>query len=188
MLTITELLRMSFRTRALCLLRRRQPCNNRINRACILSYPCNHNHPGRQKSCHATARAFHHAAPTCHVQPRIAIVGGGPAGLTLGLLLRQRGIPFTIFELRQKPSDKELAKPSGMLDLHNETGLAAIRECGLFGQFLQLAGECTEADKVADMHGNILYADKGGVSERPEISRHALTKLLSSHLPVEAIK
>lgn len=139
--------------------------------------------PSKELPCH-TARAFHHAAPTSQVQPRIAIVGGGPAGLTFGLLLHQRGIPFTIFELRQKPSDKEL----GMLDLHNESGLAAIRECGLFGQFLQLTGECTEADKVADMHGNILYADKGGVSERPEISRHALTKLLSSHLPVEAIK
>lgn len=53
-------------------------------------------------------------------QPRIAIIGGGPAGLTLGLLLHRRGIPFTIFELRQKPTDEEFARPSGMLDLHEE--------------------------------------------------------------------
>ncbi|KND86541.1 Tetracycline resistance protein from transposon [Tolypocladium ophioglossoides CBS 100239] len=120
--------------------------------------------------------------------PRIAIVGGGPAGLTVGLLLHRRGIPFPIFELRQKPTDEELAKPSGMLDLHEESGLAALRECGLYDQFLQLTGDCAETQKVSDKDGNILYTDEGELSERPEISRHALTRLLSSHLPAEAIK
>lgn len=33
--------------------------------------------------------------------PRLAIIGGGPAGLTLGLLFYKQNIPFTIFELRQ---------------------------------------------------------------------------------------
>ncbi|KAJ5190646.1 uncharacterized protein N7498_009631 [Penicillium cinerascens] len=120
--------------------------------------------------------------------PRIAIVGGGPGGLTVGLLLHRRGILSTIFELRQKPTDEELAKPSGMLDLHKESGLAAIRECELYDQFLQLTGECSEAQKVSDKDGNILHQDEGELSDRPEISRHALTKLLSSHLPAENIK
>ncbi|KAF7589553.1 hypothetical protein BBP40_004176 [Aspergillus hancockii] len=120
--------------------------------------------------------------------PKIAIIGGGPAGLTTGLLLHNRGIPCTIFELRQKPTDEELAKPCGVLDLHEESGLAAIKECGLYDQFLQLAGECSEAQKVSDKDGNILYADEGELSERPEISRHALTRLLSSCLPAESIK
>ena len=121
-------------------------------------------------------------------QPRIAIIGAGPAGLTLGLLLHKCAIPFTIFELRQKPTDEELAKPSGMLDLHEESGLAAIRECGLFDQFLKFTGECAEVQKVADMHGNILHKDEGELSGRPEISRHALTKLMSDHLPAESIQ
>ncbi|KAJ6108149.1 hypothetical protein N7523_009472 [Penicillium sp. IBT 18751x] len=120
--------------------------------------------------------------------PRIAIVGGGPGGLTVGLLLHQSGIKSTIYELRQKLTDQELAKPSGMLDLHDESGLAALRECGLYDQFLQLTGECSEAQKVSDKDGNIIHEDDGELSERPEISRHSLMKLLSSHVPAENIK
>ncbi|KAL4870417.1 hypothetical protein BDV12DRAFT_165913 [Aspergillus spectabilis] len=120
--------------------------------------------------------------------PRIAIIGGGPAGLTLGRLLYKRNIPFKIFERRQKPTEEELAKASGMLDLHEESGLAALRDCGLYDNFLHLTGECSEAQKVSDKDGNILYKDEGELSERPEISRHALTKLLASHLPADSIK
>ncbi|KAJ5090952.1 hypothetical protein N7532_009636 [Penicillium argentinense] len=120
--------------------------------------------------------------------PRIAIVGGGPAGLTLALLLHKRGISFTIFELRKQLTLDELARPSGSLDLHEESGLAAIRECGLWDQFLRLTGECSEAQKVSDRYGNILHEDAGELSVRPEISRHALIQLLIKHLPREAIR
>jgi 2-polyprenyl-6-methoxyphenol hydroxylase-like FAD-dependent oxidoreductase len=121
-------------------------------------------------------------------RPRIAVVGGGPAGLTAGVLLHKFGVQFTIFEQRKKPTDDDLAKPSGMLDLHDKSGLAALNECGLMEQFLKLTGECTEATKVTDKYGNLLYSDQGEMSERPEISRHALSKLLASYIPAEQIK
>ena len=121
-------------------------------------------------------------------QPQIAIVGAGPAGLTVGLLLHKHNIPFVIFERRHKPTNEELANPSGSLDLHEESGIAALKEGGLYERFLQLTGECSEANKISDKDGNILWADEGNSSQRPEISRHALTSLLSSGVPAKSIK
>ncbi|KAL4883879.1 hypothetical protein BJY04DRAFT_18475 [Aspergillus karnatakaensis] len=142
---------------------------------------------GRVIMARDTLRRWSSTSSETPSAPRIAIVGGGPAGLTLGVLLHKRNIPFRIFELRQEPTDEDLAKPSGSLDLHEESGLAALKECGLYDKFLQHTGECSEAQKVSDKDGNILYQDEGELSERPEISRHALTKLLTSHLPPDSI-
>ena len=112
----------------------------------------------------------------------------GPAGLTLGTLLLKQNIPFTIFELRQKPTDEELAKPSGMLDLHGESGIAALKECGLYEAFVKHTGECTEADRIADKDGNRLWHDDGTLASRPEISRHNLTRILMNSIPTEKIR
>ncbi|CAN8096106.1 unnamed protein product [Discula destructiva] len=128
--------------------------------------------------------------------PRIAIAGGGPAALTLGALLHQRAIPFTIFELRAQPTAADLAQPSGMLDLHEESGLAAIRACGLWEQFLPLTADCAESMIVADgSTGDVLHADdddEGGGEEgdayRPEIARHNITKLMLGVVPPEAVR
>lgn len=118
---------------------------------------------------------------------KTAIVGAGPAGLTLGILLHKRNIPYTIYELRSKITDEELAQPVGSLDLHEETGLAALRECGLLEKFDSLQGDTTEAQVIADKQGNIIYNDEGS-GTRPEIARHKLTKLLLDHLPPSSIK
>ncbi|CAG9947088.1 unnamed protein product [Clonostachys rosea f. rosea IK726] len=120
--------------------------------------------------------------------PRIAIIGGGPAGLTLGVLLHQQNIPFTIFELRPEPTNEELENLSGMLDLHQESGLAALKECGLYEDFLPLTGECSQDFIVADRTGSVLYTHGGGDGLRPEISRNNLAKLLSRNIPSANIK
>lgn len=121
-------------------------------------------------------------------QPRIAIVGGGPSGLALGLLLRQHGTQTTIYELRTKLTTQELAKPSGMLDLHEESGLKVMRECGLWDDFQASIGDCSEACRVLDPQGNVLHTDNGELSTRPEISRHALTGILLKKVPSDGIK
>jgi 2-polyprenyl-6-methoxyphenol hydroxylase-like FAD-dependent oxidoreductase len=126
------------------------------------------------------------------MSPRIAVIGAGPAGLTLGAVLHKHSILFTIFELRQKPTAEELSKPSGMLDLHEGSGLAAIRECGLYDEFVKHTGDCAETQIIADKDGNILYSDDGNDNnrprERPEIARHALLAILATQVPQESIK
>lgn len=121
-------------------------------------------------------------------QPRIAIIGGGPAGLTLGLLLHQRGIPFIIYELRPRPTEEEIAAPCGMLDLHEESGLAAIRACGLWTEFLALTGECEESMVLTDKDARVLHSDGGGAQARPEIARNKLSGLLLSKIPAGSFR
>ncbi|KAI1350387.1 hypothetical protein F5Y01DRAFT_286171 [Xylaria sp. FL0043] len=127
-------------------------------------------------------------APASSSCPRIAIIGAGPAGLTLGILLHKHRIPFTIFEYRSRPTEKSYAKPSGMLDLHPATGLAALEACGLARAFRARSVECSEAVVVADKDGSVLWSMDSADDTQPEISRHALTKLLLSRLPDECIK
>lgn len=118
---------------------------------------------------------------------RIAIVGGGPAGLTMGVLLQKHHIPFTIFELRSKPTKEELAEPSGMLDLHEGSGLQVIKECGLYDEFIPLTGECTEDMIITERNGKVLYKVPGDRTS-PEISRNNLSNLLLSLIPSENVK
>jgi 2-polyprenyl-6-methoxyphenol hydroxylase-like FAD-dependent oxidoreductase len=120
-------------------------------------------------------------------RPRIAIVGAGPAGLTLGRLLGLRGIPATIYELRAKPTQENLTEPSGMLDLHEESGLAAVRECRLWDGFQAAMGDCSKSMRVLSPNGAVLHTDEGDGS-RPEISRNALTNLLLQSVSSDIIK
>lgn len=121
-------------------------------------------------------------------RPRIAIVGGGPSGLALGLLLQQRGISPTIYELRTKPTAEELARPSGMLDLHEESGLRVMRECGLWDDFQAAVGDCSEACRVLNPQGTVLHTDQGELASRPEIPRNALTNLLIRNVSSDLVK
>jgi predicted NAD/FAD-binding protein len=76
----------------------------------------------------------------------IAIIGAGPAGCTLARLIQCSKAPIdvTIFESEASLSSRG---QGGTLDLHTDTGLAALRKGELYDEFLKYArfegdGEC----------------------------------------------
>lgn len=118
---------------------------------------------------------------------KIAILGAGPAGLTLASLLSASPpFDFTIFETRGKPDPSSVNVPSGSLDLQEDFGLQAIKACGIYDRFRQVESECTEQTIICDKYGAV-HLDHTGEG-RPEIERNALTQLLLSSIAEGSIR
>ncbi|KAF2233744.1 tetracycline resistance protein from transposon [Viridothelium virens] len=123
------------------------------------------------------------------VQHKIAIIGAGPAGCMLARLLHQRDIPVTIFEGESSP---DLRSQGGTLDLHQTTGLAAVKQAGLYDEFIKRARYDGEAMDFCDKK-LLSYVKKSGGKEgdrygRPEIDRPVLRRMLFESLPKGMIK
>lgn len=128
--------------------------------------------------------------------PKIAIVGAGPASLTLASILRKNSIPFTIFE-----ASATLRHQGGTLDLHPQSGQTALKEAGLWDEFVKYARPESDVLKIISMRtGEVLWdengADKQEVGEseaekfagRPEIDRAALMKITYESLDPKTVK
>src|SRR5690625_6457048 len=58
----------------------------------------------------------------------VAIIGGGPVGLTMAKLLQQNGIDVSVYE---RDNDREARIFGGTLDLHKGSGQEAMKKAGL---------------------------------------------------------
>lgn len=110
----------------------------------------------------------------------IAVVGGGPGGLTLARLLQRRGLRATVLELDEGPDARS---QGGSLDLHTESGLRALDDAGLRPAFDAVARYDDQGDALYDASGERLF-DLGGDPNggRPEIDRAQLRALLLASL------
>ncbi|MFE9424639.1 FAD-dependent oxidoreductase [Kitasatospora sp. NPDC006697] len=113
--------------------------------------------------------------------PRIAIVGAGLGGLVCARVLQQHGRAVTVFE-REAAAD---ARPQGgSLDMHPDTGQAALRAAGLLDRFHALARPEGDEWRVLDFATAALLAQHGPTPDggRPEIDRGQLRGLLLDSL------
>jgi 2-polyprenyl-6-methoxyphenol hydroxylase-like FAD-dependent oxidoreductase len=107
---------------------------------------------------------------------KIAIVGGGPGGLTLARLLQLKGVDVNVYE---RDINKDVRIQGGALDLHTESGLAALNKAGLLHEFkthyrpgAELVRVVDNQAKIySDQHTEEIKLDFGHKDHRPEIDR-----------------
>ncbi|RUT71722.1 FAD-dependent monooxygenase [Flavobacterium cupreum] len=123
---------------------------------------------------------------------QVAIVGGGPGGLTLARLLQLQNAAVKVYE---RDLNKNARVQGSPLDMHEESGLAAIHKAGLFEEFKTNFMPGADKTLILDENATIHLSDHdtsreedfGNAYFRPEIDRGALRKMLLESLQPETI-
>ena len=107
---------------------------------------------------------------------QIAIIGGGPVGITAALLLQNKGARVTLYE---RDASLEAGITGGSLDIHQHTGQLALKEAGILDAFYQISWPASERMLTKD--GRVFSEDL--VPEptkhfKPEIDRNDFRRLL----------
>jgi 2-polyprenyl-6-methoxyphenol hydroxylase-like FAD-dependent oxidoreductase len=122
----------------------------------------------------------------------IAIVGGGPGGLTLARLLQSHGAQVNVYE---RDKDKHVRQQGATLDLHQDSGLRALELAGLMDEFKAHYRPGADRMRVTDQEGIIRFDDHDEKTLddfndeffRPEIDRGPLRDLLINSLQTDTI-
>jgi len=119
---------------------------------------------------------------------KIAIVGGGPGGLTLAKLLQLKGANVTVYE---RDINKEVRQQGATLDLHEESGLEALRRANLMNEFKASfrpeAGRLRVLDDQAIIKMDDHEIQHDYQEDRPEIDRAPLRDILINSLHDDTI-
>lgn len=123
---------------------------------------------------------------------KIAIIGGGPGGLTLAKLIQLKGAGVKVYE---RDLNKNARVQGSPLDLHDHSGLAAIIKANLLEEFKN--NFLSKADRMKIMNENavVFFSDHetkveenfGNPYFRPEIDRGALRKILLESLQPDTV-
>jgi len=119
---------------------------------------------------------------------QIAIVGGGPSGLTLARILQLNGANVKLYE---RDFNKDARVQGSPLDMHEESGAAALRKANLFDEFMKNVRQGADKRIIVNQHAEIKFSDhekpENFESDRPEIDRGALRKIFLEALQLETI-
>ncbi|MFI6597351.1 FAD-dependent oxidoreductase [Nonomuraea sp. NPDC050536] len=115
---------------------------------------------------------------------RIAVIGGGPAGLTFARVLHRHDHPVTVLERDPAPDARP---PGGTLDLHEKLGQLALDKAGLLAEYQALSRPEGQAMRILDTDGTVLRDWQPRPDDRanPEIDRGQLRDLLLGPLNVQ---
>lgn len=122
----------------------------------------------------------------------IAIIGGGPGGLTLARLLQLKDANVKVYE---RDFSQAARVQGAIVDLHFDSGLKAIEAAGLLEQFKASYMPGADKYRLLDPQGNILLDEGnqngqvtfGDQQFRPEIDRGALRDLLIAALEPDTV-
>ncbi|SEW38859.1 2-polyprenyl-6-methoxyphenol hydroxylase [Chitinophaga sp. YR573] len=123
---------------------------------------------------------------------QVAVIGGGPAGLTLARLLQQQGVNVKVYE---RDADQNVRQQGSTLDMHYDTGLKALNAAGLMDEFKKHYRPGADKGIIVNSKMDILYdehkekpgEDFGNELFRPEIDRGSLRDMLIASLKKENI-
>ncbi|MBT1705126.1 FAD-dependent oxidoreductase [Chryseosolibacter indicus] len=111
---------------------------------------------------------------------KVAIIGAGPVGLTMAILLQQKGVDVTVYE---RDKDAQTRISGGTLDLHKGSGQEALKKAGLLDRYYATAVPMGRT--VVDEQGNVLFSKKPERENQynnPEINRNDLRRMLLESL------
>lgn len=123
---------------------------------------------------------------------KVAIIGGGPGGLTLARLLQQQGVDVTLYE---RDASQQVRPQGSTLDLHHDTGLKALVAAGLLDEFKQRYRPGADKMRILNAQMEVLLDDHAKpVNDdfddehfRPEIDRGPLRDMLVASLRADTI-
>ena len=116
---------------------------------------------------------------------KVAIIGAGPVGLTMAVLLQQKGVEVNVYE---RDVDAQTRVWGGTLDLHKESGQKAMKKAGLLNKYYEMA--LPMGIKIADEHCNILFTKEitpENQYDNPEINRNHLREMLLGSLADDTV-
>jgi 2-polyprenyl-6-methoxyphenol hydroxylase-like FAD-dependent oxidoreductase len=114
---------------------------------------------------------------------QVAIIGGGPGGLTLARLLQLKGANVKVYE---RDLNKDARVQGSPLDMHEESGFAALQAANLADEFKKNVRRGADKKVVVNERAEIFFSDHESTPDeepaRPEIDRGTLRKVLLESL------